>query len=144
MPIQQRKQTSTDVPKKGRKRIMTQTGQVRSKKTATSAQIQSFQNTIDCVGLQQCHRADDNALYSDFSSDDDGDVDKQSSNTTLDPAPDADVITTKLKFLIGKAKKLSKENNLLKADNIHLKASLDKLWNQMSFMMSFFELLTQW
>ena len=73
------------------------------------------------MGSQQCHRADDNAFYSDFSSDDDGDVDKQSSQTTLDPAPDADVIAIKFKFLIGKAKELSKENNLLKADNIHLK-----------------------
>ena len=95
---------------------MNQTEQVHSKKTATSAQIQLFENTIDCVGSQQCHRADDNVLYLDFSSDDDGDVDKQSSHTTLDPAPDADVITKKLKFLIGKAKELSKENNLLKAD----------------------------
>ena len=70
-----------------------------------------------------------------FSWDDDDDVDKQSSPTNLDPAPDADVIATKLKFLIGKAKELSKENDLLKADNIHLKASLDKVSNQMSFMM---------
>ena len=98
MPSQQRKQTSTDIPKKGRKRKMTQTGQVRSKKTATSAQIQSFENTIDCVGSQQCHHADDNAIYSDFSSDDDGDVNKQSSHTTLDPAPDADVIATNSSF----------------------------------------------
>ena len=63
MPIQQRKQNSTDVPKKERKRKLTHTEQVRSKKTATSAQIQSFENTIDCVGSQQCHHADDNALY---------------------------------------------------------------------------------
>ena len=96
------------------------------------------------MSSQQCLRAEVNALYSDFSSDDDGDVDKQSSQTTLDPAPDADAIATKLKFLIGKAKEISEENDLLKADDIHLKASLDKVSNQMSFMMSFLELLTQW
>ena len=137
MPSQQHKQASTDVPKKGRKCKMTQTGQVRSKKTATAAQIESFENTIDCVGSQQCLGAEDNTLYSDFSSDDDVDVDNQSSQTTLDPAPDAAVIATKLKFLIGKTKELSRENDLLKVDNIRLKASLDKVLNQISFMMSF-------
>ena len=95
------------------------------------------------MGSQQCLRAEDNALYSDFSADDDGDVDKQSSQTTLDPAPNVDAIATKHKFLISnisKAKELNKKNDLLKADNIHFKASLDKVSKQMSFMVSFFEI----
>ena len=104
MLSQQRKRTRTDVPKKGRKRKMTQTRQVRSKKTATTAHHQSFENTIDCVGSQRCLGAEDNGLYSDFSSDDDVGVDNQSSQTTLDPAPGATVIVTKLKFVVDKAK----------------------------------------
>ena len=111
MPPQQRKQTSTDVPRKGRKRNMTQTGKVHSKKTATTAQIQSFENTNDCVSSQQCLGVEDNALYSDISSDDDVDVNNQSSQTTLDPAPVAAIIVTKLDFLIGKATVLSREGS---------------------------------
>ena len=66
------------------------------------------------MGSYQCIPAEDNALYLDFSSDDDVDVDNQSCQTPLDPAPDVDAIATKLMFLIGKAKELSNENDLLK------------------------------
>ena len=123
-------------------RVKCQTGEVRSKKTAATAQIQSFENTIDCVRSRQYLGAEDKALYSNFSSNDDVDVDSQSSRSTLDPAPDVAVIVYKTQTSYRQGY-FSKENDLLKADNIHLKASLDKLSNQMSSMISFFESQTQ-
>ena len=102
MPSQQCQQTIADVQKKGRKSKMTQTWNVRSKKTATTVQNQSLENTIDCVRSRQFLSSEDNALYSDFSLDDDVGVDNQSSQSTLYRAPDVAVIATKLKLVIDK------------------------------------------
>ena len=83
---QQRQQTVTDIPKNDVSVKMTQTGQVRSKERVTTAQIQSFENTIDCVGSRQYQCAEDNALYADFRLDD-VDVDNHSVQSIFSSTP---------------------------------------------------------